>query len=170
MSLRHVAALALVGWYLMMPPTQKDLDRSCGQRALVSANGPDKGTPSLWDYGSLIVASMRGEQHINVYTVHERRCETEETTVEADAPLSQWIQMGEFEKLTECEDRYSSFSATPPPDEDREDRQSMAEIMGRLWGKDASYMANAKLDAGRDQGLSATCIASDDPRLKGGTP
>jgi hypothetical protein len=30
MKLHHAAALALVGWYLMIPPTEKDLDDSCG--------------------------------------------------------------------------------------------------------------------------------------------
>ncbi len=34
---RHAAALALVGWYLMMPPMAADLDRSCRHDYLLPA-------------------------------------------------------------------------------------------------------------------------------------
>jgi len=41
----------------------------------------------------------------------------------------------------------------------------MAEAMTSVWGKQASQMADATLKARADQELSATCIASDDPRV-----
>ena len=30
MKLRHAAALALVGWYLMVPPSMSEMDWTCG--------------------------------------------------------------------------------------------------------------------------------------------
>jgi len=41
----------------------------------------------------------------------------------------------------------------------------MAETMTSGVGKQASQMADATLKARTDQELSATCIATDDPRL-----
>ena len=40
MKARHAAALALVGWYLMLPPMQDDLDSTCAHYATT--------TLSLW--------------------------------------------------------------------------------------------------------------------------
>jgi hypothetical protein len=78
---RHVVALALVGWYLMMPPTDAEISWECGNSL----------TAQIARYVSGGVAKV---------------CETEEhyTGIGYLQPLSQWHQVGEpFEHLSECE-------------------------------------------------------------------
>ncbi len=84
MKPRHCAALALVGWYLMTPPTQEQLDSTC------------RGGPSIMDR----VAALVGRDDAD--KVHTRRCDQEGIEVALDAPLSVWDQSGEFETLKEC--------------------------------------------------------------------
>jgi hypothetical protein len=62
-AISHAAALALVGWYLMIPPTQKDLDDSCGAHSpggltLAPVNTLPE-TATTTDYAKL--ASCKGE-------------------------------------------------------------------------------------------------------------
>jgi hypothetical protein len=83
MKPRHAAALALVGWYLMMPPTQSMLDSSC--------------PPHIGILDSLI-ATVTMESHND----HLTRCNREATTVVPNTPFSRWLQNGEFETLAEC--------------------------------------------------------------------
>jgi hypothetical protein len=42
----HAAALALVGWYLMLPPTQEQLDSTC------------RGGPSVMDHVTALIVAM----------------------------------------------------------------------------------------------------------------
>jgi len=37
MKVRHAAALALVGWYLMVPPSMSEMDWTCGASLSASA-------------------------------------------------------------------------------------------------------------------------------------
>jgi hypothetical protein len=68
MTLRHAAALVLVGWYLMVPPTQEMLDPSCSNH------------PGILD--SLITTITRES-----FNDRFKRCEREATMLVPDAPL-----------------------------------------------------------------------------------
>jgi len=59
MRLRHAPTLALVGWYLMVAPTQEQLDSTCRG---------DSG-PSVMDH----VAALVGHDDADI--VHRRRCD-----------------------------------------------------------------------------------------------
>ncbi len=92
MNLRHAAALALVGWYLMVPPSLADTSWICGHSFSAELSREWLG----WGRG----------------------CDTMQRTVAFDAPVSQWREAAPFETLAECEaDREtlhkSSESATP---------------------------------------------------------
>lgn len=169
MNFRHAAGLALVGWYLMMPPLQKDLDSSCGPHSLwhppASSSTVEAAKPKWIDYLRWLRHRLAGQQ-VELDTIRQRRCDMEATKVAFDAPLSQWIQVEEFASLNDCRDRYASFNHPSPPDEDRDLRSLMAEDMAKVWGKAAANMANDTSEALVRQGISAACIASDDPRLK----
>jgi hypothetical protein len=79
MNPRHAAALALVGWYLMYPPSQADTSWICGRSpsAEFARNGLGWG----------------------------KSCQELARLLDSGAPLSQWLQAGEpFETLSECEE------------------------------------------------------------------
>src|SRR5215471_9200593 len=155
MNLHHAAALTMVGWYLMIPPTQKDLDNSCGAH-------PE--TATTMDYASWLLAKTTGDNETPLETFSKRRCDTEATEIQSDASLSYWLQLSAFESLSQCQAGLSSLAAhRGGPTE--EERKTMAEAMTSVWGKQASQMADATLKARTDQELAATCIATDDPRL-----
>jgi hypothetical protein len=169
MKCRHAAALALLGWYLMIPPTQKDLDDSCGGRNLsgltpapVTTLRPK--TATMMDYASWLLARASGDNETELNTIAERRCDTEATQIQQDATLSQWLQLNEFESLSQCQARLSSL-APHRGGFTEEQRKTMAEAMAPVWAKQASQMADAILKARADQELSATCVATDDPRF-----
>jgi hypothetical protein len=115
MKSRHVAALALVGWYLMMPP----LMTPCPSKH------PPKHPPPLNFWG--------------------------------DAPLSHWDTVRSFNRAGDCEKELKAtiqrttdpkFTIAVPanmsPDEVSRSRMNMI---------------------ARD--ISAQCVSTDDPRLKG---
>ncbi|HEY9158671.1 hypothetical protein [Candidatus Binatus sp.] len=91
MNFRHAAALALVGWYLMIPPSLAD----------------------TWVCRQSVSAELaRG------WFGWGKDCETMARAFVPDAPLSQWHQGAPFETLAECEaDRQTlhkySESGTP---------------------------------------------------------
>jgi hypothetical protein len=91
MNLRHATSLALVGWYLMVPPSRAD----------------------TWVCGQSFSAEMS-----RAWFGWGKDCDTMRSTVVFDAPLSEWHQVAPFETLAECEaDRESmrkdNESATP---------------------------------------------------------
>jgi len=167
-TISHAAALALIGWYLMVPPTQKDLDESCGAHGSnESTLAPVKTHPetaTAMDYASWLLARASGDHETGLETFSERRCHTEGTEIQPDASLSEWLQLNEFESLRQCQAGLSSVGAhrSGPT---KEQRKTMAEAMASVWGKEASRMADATLKARTDQERSATCIATNDPRL-----
>ena len=82
MNLRHTAALALIGWYLIAPPTQEALDSSCSiPRGIVY---------------NLIVSRESDSDRIE-------RCDREGIMLVPDATYSQWFQEGEFETLADSD-------------------------------------------------------------------
>ena len=77
MDRRRAAALALVGWYLMYPPSQAETSWICGRSAEFVRDGLGWG----------------------------KSCQELAHTVDSEAPLAQWHQAGEpFETLSECEE------------------------------------------------------------------
>src|SRR5215471_19156461 len=101
MNLQHAAALAIVGWYLMVPPTQKDLDDSCGAH-------PE--TATAMDYASWLLAKASGDNATPLETFSKRRCETESTQIRSDASLSHWLHLNAFESLNQCQADLSSLA------------------------------------------------------------
>jgi hypothetical protein len=78
MNLRHAAGLALVGWYLMIPPSVAKDSWICGDSISAVFARNEFG----WGKG----------------------CDVMALTADYDAPLSIWQQSGEpFERLAECE-------------------------------------------------------------------
>jgi len=82
MKTRHAAALALVGCYLMIPPTLEMIDPACQSRRTSLA-------------GSL-KPLLRGSDENIV------RCDSESLTLYDTAPLFQWDQAGTYETLAAC--------------------------------------------------------------------
>jgi hypothetical protein len=99
---RHFAALAFVGWYLMMPPD--------------SARIP-----------------------------HD---------VEADAPLSRWVNVASFDSEDHCEKALTNI-------QNNEQDPITLDKTGRLKRYDRNDAA-----LGKARALNAGCVSSDDIRLK----
>jgi hypothetical protein len=123
MNLRHAAALALMGWYLIIPPPV-------------------------------------GMQEWGV---------TLDTRVNSKAPLSQWVQLGQYDNANECA---AAQEAT---------LRSLGRQMGDVRGQIANLPSSDKLLSERNLKLfeenaetyfkvleiiKSQCISSDDPRLK----
>jgi hypothetical protein len=143
----HAVALALVGWYLMVPPSKGDLNQSCRQ-------------------------SLAGSDDISA--AQFRRCNPLWRQLADDAPLSKWRQAGEFEKLSDCQERDAEIQAESTqltPFNEKVDRDlakeellgegtakpSEDELMSRVWAFRRFYQAQDSVEK---------CIASDDSRLK----
>jgi len=106
MNLRHAAALALAGWYLMTPPIESCLGAFSG--------GSCKKTPlSKWQIGA-----------------------TRDSLADCEESKAVWIEKGRM-YLGRSDARSRTRGLRMAPDE-------------------ASYLADTE----------ATCVASDDPRLK----
>jgi hypothetical protein len=138
MNPRHAAALALIGWYLMMPPTQEMLDSSCSNHR------------SILDS---LIATITMESENDWL----KRCEREATMLVSDVPFSRWLQGGEFETLAECR----ADQNKPLTEKDTE----WAKFAGGLTA--SSGVSKEDLIRTQEQALTLSkCIASDDPRLK----
>jgi len=138
MNPRHAVALALVGWYLMVPPTQEQLDSTC------------RSGPSVMDHVTALIG--RDDAH----KVHARRCDQEGIEVALDAPLSAWDQSGEFETLKECKVEQQK----PMTEQDRMQTALALSVMRESGVTKDALMSSLNLAR-----ASAKCIASDDPRL-----
>jgi hypothetical protein len=78
LKLRHIAALGLIGWYLMVPPTAAGNTLACGNgllaRAYQSIRAPDETT-----------------------------CAELGTIAEGKAPLSSWREIGLYDEPQDCQ-------------------------------------------------------------------
>jgi hypothetical protein len=138
MTLRHAAALVLVGWYLMVPPTQEMLDSSCSNHRGI--------------LDSLIATITRESDNDRL-----KRCDGEATMLVPDAPFSRWVQGGEFETLAECR----ADQTKPLTEKDT----GWAKFAGELTA--SSGVSKEDLIRTQKQALTfSKCLASDDPRLK----
>jgi hypothetical protein len=139
MTLRHAGAIISIGWYLMMPPTQEQLDSSC------------RGGPSVRDRVAAIISRD------DVEKVHARRCDREGIEVALDAPLSAWNQSGEFATLTACK----AEQQKPMTGQDKMTTALAFSVM-----RDSGVTKDALMSSLDLARASAKCIATDDPRLK----
>jgi len=151
MNPRHAAALALVGWYLMLPPTQEMLDPACPSRQ----------------------ASLMGtlKQLTRGTDANIIRCDVESLWLDTRVPLSKWDQAREsFETLSACqaakekplseqERRSAESVARLVMEDDRQARPEAAKALPKDFIEQAVRSRQTALDF-------SLCIASDDPRLK----
>ncbi len=113
MKPRHAAALALVGWYLMMPLIQGEKET---------------------------VVDSKADPHLHYIFLDAR--------IDLKAPLSKWTGIYAGESERDCNVFRARHSKGSGPSGTEEERRRYAQMDKIL----------------RDH---ATCIASDDPRLKG---
>jgi hypothetical protein len=102
MNPRHAAALALVGWYLMLPPTQEMFDPACPSRQ----------------------ASLMGtlKQLTRGTDANIIQCDVESLWLDTRAPLSKWDQAREsFETLSACQ----AAKEKPLSEQDRRSAESI---------------------------------------------
>ncbi len=80
MKLHHAAALALVGWYLMVPPSMSETNWLCGTSLPATAS------------------------HELFGTGNEKECARWAEIADMNAPLSEWHEASPFETLSDCEE------------------------------------------------------------------
>jgi hypothetical protein len=121
--IRHAAALALAGWYLMIPPSVAKDSWICGNSISAVFARDNFG----WGKG----------------------CDLMALTADYNVPLSTWQQMGEpFERLADCE-------------------QARDQVLNQYTRDEQNYYkSNDPKQRPTTQYGFATCVASDDPRLK----
>jgi len=147
MKPRHAAALALVGWYLMMPPSASDLDSACNGKSI------------FWN----VVGSLSTQQRL--YS-EAAMCNRESHKLAADASLSKWKRVGFDETLAQCRARYEENQKAPP------NGQVMAKLELKDEGKENPSDEELKSRADsltrflQAQTAAEKCVASDDPHLK----
>jgi len=147
MKLSHAAALALVGWYLMMPPSAGDLDSACNGKSI------------FWN----VVGSLSTQGRLNSAAA---KCNRESHQLAAGAPLSKWKHVGFDETLAECRARYEENQKAPP------NGQLMAKLELKDEGKanpsdeELKSRADSLTRFLKAQTAAEKCVASDDPRLK----
>jgi hypothetical protein len=79
MKPRHAAALALAGWYLMVPPSMSEMDWTCG-------------------------ASLSAFAYHKLFgTGDEKDCAKFAEIEAPNAPIAKWHEMSPFETLLDCE-------------------------------------------------------------------
>jgi hypothetical protein len=89
MKSRHVAAFALVGWYLMVPPSVREDSWFCSGGLLATVSHDLFGT---------------GDQTV---------CEQWAKIADLTAPLSKWHEMGFFETPGACEEARDRYAMVP---------------------------------------------------------
>ena len=148
MNYRHAAALALMGWYLIIPPSAADLDNACNGKSI------------LWS----VVGSFSTQARLNSAAA---ACHEKSHRLAAEAtPLSKW-KLVSFETLEECQARREQDQKTPP------DGRVTAKIEFQDEGNDSpsddevrsrTDSLNRFLKA---QMAAEKCVAANDPGLKG---
>ena len=119
MKIRHAAALALVGWYLMLAPTQADLDKSCRSDSIFTVSDAFWGLVAHW-------ACKKDDCAKNPREVHSIRCNLLGNEVATDAPLGLWQRIDEFETLAPCKAEYESYQEEQSRTFDQEDARDLA--------------------------------------------
>jgi hypothetical protein len=153
MKPRLAAALTLVGWYLMLPPTQEMLDSACQWKH-----------PTLTGEAKALV---RGGGDENIV-----QCHLESLQLDMSAPLSKWDTAiaGTFETLAECQ----AEQKKPLTESEKKGLEFPALLdFGddiKLRPKAATRLpkdfVNLYVQTRKSAIELSRCIATDDPRLK----
>jgi hypothetical protein len=155
MNPRHTAALALVGWYLMMPPMAADLDGSC------AAQDPETSVSDIF----VALIARKWPSEINMI-----RCDSLRHEVRYDAPVSAWQQVDSFETLASCQAEYESNQK--PYGNQTALTRGAAEMEfldeGKSHPSEDELKTRARTIDGAVQAQVSgeKCIATDDPRLR----
>jgi hypothetical protein len=151
MNRRHVAALALVGWYLMMPPTQEAVDSACQWKQMTYL-GKAKGL-------------LRGGGNWNVV-----QCDRESLDLDDSAPLSRWDNVAVFKTRAECQTRQSQPPTGSEADAAEAQAKSTLDNDQKLRPEAATLLPDDFVEhfvRTRQSAIQLSqCIATDDPRLK----
>jgi len=146
MNSRHAAALVLIGWYLIIPPSAGDLDGACNGKSI------------FWD----VVGSFSTQGRLNSAAA---TCNREGHQLETEAPSSKWKQVG-FDTLAECQARRAQDQEAPP------DGRVMAKIEFQDEGN--ASPSEEELRSRTDslnrffkaQTAAEKCVSGDDASLK----
>ena len=111
MNSRHAAALALFGWYLMVPPSMSETN---------------------WVCGASLVASV---SHELFGTGNEKVCAEQAKIADMNAPLSEWHEASPFETLSACEEGQKRLLDTARPGSPEHGAMCVATDDPRLMGK-----------------------------------
>jgi|SRR5271163_2259562 len=152
MNPRHAVALALVGWYLMLPPTNEMLDSAC--RWKHSSFTGEAGAPVGGESDSKIV-----------------QCDLESLQLDTSAELSRWETSGVFETLADCQadqkkplTESDNFALAFPAHRAFDDDQKLLpKAAARLPDDFVKLFVRTRHSAIQ----LSRCIATDDPHLKG---
>jgi len=139
MTLRHAVSFALVGWYLMLPPSQEALDASCSNHMGILDS---------------LIYSLKMESDSD----RIKRCDREAIQLVLDAPFSQWYQTDEFETLAECRAQQQQ----PPTEQEKSRMKSLSGLTAGSGISEDDLIRFLKQDI-----MLSKCLASDDPRLRG---
>ncbi len=152
-KLRHTVALALVGWYLMMPPSIAFHDSTCPGGT---------GWPTLYD---AFFGILKGEspRRFNVL-----RCNSEQYEFpSAEPPLSDWIQIDSFETLDACKDAREKEIVANHEDRNIAELDLTSERNGLRPSKTEVDERTESIARFKSvQASSSLCVSSGDPRLK----
>jgi len=153
----HATILALIGWYLMMPPMVADLRPECAYGGAIGSS-------------TLILAMLEGVSP-RKYLI--ARCHHWRHKVSAYAPITAWPdndrmtlwpRIGQFDTLVACEAQYAA-NQTAPIDESfyRDTAASELVAEGRTsYTKNELENREAEIRKGfADQIAGERCIASD---------
>jgi hypothetical protein len=153
-KLAETIALALAGWYLMMPPNACDLSSACNRSSVV------------WN----MVSELRSRSPHNVYSEAAWRNRLNQQLV-ADAPLNEWHQLDEFETLLECRgERNENMRNFPTTEQQAIGALVQWELNDEGDPHPSADKVRKRADqenfSRRTQVEAEKCVASDDPRLK----
>jgi hypothetical protein len=148
---RHTIALALVGWYLMVPPTQEAVDSACQWKQMTYL-GKAKGL-------------LRGGGNWNVV-----QCDRESLELDDSAPLSRWDTGGAFKTREECQTRQSQPPTGSEADAAEAQAKSTLDNDQKLRPEAATLLPDDFVEhfvRTRQSAIQLSqCIATNDPRLK----
>lgn len=147
MTLRHAAALALVGWYLMVPPSARDLDGSCNGKNI------------LWN----VVESLSTEHHL---ASEAAGCNRENRQLAGDAPLSKWKRSGADDTLAQCQARYQERQKAVVNHRLTAKLELADEGNENPSDQELNTRADALTSFVKAQTAAEKCVSSDDPQLK----
>jgi hypothetical protein len=148
--LRRGIALASVGWYLMTPPTACDLNKAC------------LGHSSFWNF--IDVFRSDGSRHRQNAWRNQMGIQ-----LAPDAALGEWQQIGVFQTLAECQERYDDDQKIPQNEDEQQLNRAKSQLSdeGKLTWSAQEVRSRADSIAVYDasRAREERRVPSDDPRL-----